>query len=154
MKPPLEILLAAPRGLRRGGAGDRHRGTGAGPLWRAGLCAPEIVHNRFVVDDLKAKGAASSSSSTRSPTATGRYFSAHGVRKSVPAAASARHMFQLDATCPLVTQGPWRRAAPSQGAGIILIGRRGHPEVIGTMGQLPEGAVVLIETPEDVAKLR
>jgi 4-hydroxy-3-methylbut-2-enyl diphosphate reductase len=115
----------------------------------------EIVHNKFVVDDLKAKGAIFVEELDEIPEGDHPVvFSAHGVPKSVPAAASARHMFQLDATCPLVTKVHMEaQRHHAEGFEIILIGHRGHPEVIGTMGQLPEGAVRLIETVEDAEAL-
>ncbi|MEM1306640.1 MAG: 4-hydroxy-3-methylbut-2-enyl diphosphate reductase [Pseudomonadota bacterium] len=115
----------------------------------------EIVHNRFVVEDLEAKGAVFVEELDEIPPGDAPViFSAHGVPKSVPAAAAERNMFFLDATCPLVSKV--HRAAErhhANGLDIILIGHAGHPEVIGTMGQLPEGAVTLVETVEDVAKL-
>jgi 4-hydroxy-3-methylbut-2-en-1-yl diphosphate reductase len=115
----------------------------------------EIVHNKFVVDDLKAKGAIFVDELDEIPDGDRPVvFSAHGVPKSVPAAASARHMFQLDATCPLVTKVHMEaQRHHTEGFEIILIGHKGHPEVIGTMGQLPEGAVRLIETVSDAEQI-
>lgn len=115
----------------------------------------EIVHNKYVVDGLKAKGAVFVEELDEIPD-DGRpvIFSAHGVPKSVPEAAQKRQMFFIDATCPLVSK-VHREAERhhANGRKIILIGHKGHPEVIGTMGQLPPGAVVLVETAEDVAAL-
>jgi 4-hydroxy-3-methylbut-2-enyl diphosphate reductase len=115
----------------------------------------EIVHNRFVVDDLKAKGAIFVDELDEIPDGDRPVvFSAHGVPKSVPAAATARHMFQLDATCPLVTKVHMEaQRHHAEGLEIILIGHKGHPEVIGTMGQLPDGAVRLIESVEEAETL-
>ena len=155
-KPPLTILLAAPRGFCAGV--DRAIQIVELALEKFG--APvyvrhEIVHNKFVVDGLKAKGAVFVEELDEIPD-DGQpvVFSAHGVPKAVPEAAAKREMFFLDATCPLVSK-VHREAERhfKNGKQIILIGHRGHPEVIGTMGQLPEGAVVLVETMEEVAAL-
>ncbi|MBT9289409.1 4-hydroxy-3-methylbut-2-enyl diphosphate reductase [Prosthecodimorpha staleyi] len=155
-KPPLTILLAAPRGFCAGV--DRAIQIVELALERYG--APvyvrhEIVHNRYVVDSLKQKGAVFVEELDEIPE-TGQpvIFSAHGVPKSVPADARARNLFHLDATCPLVTK-VHREAEVhhKRGFHVLLIGHAGHPEVIGTMGQLPEGAVTLIETVADVAAL-
>ena len=112
----------------------------------------EIVHNRYVVDSLKTKGAIFVEELAEIPDNTNApvVFSAHGVPKSVPADASARNFFSLDATCPLVTK-VHREAAIhfKRGREILLIGHSHHPEVVGTVGQLPPGAVTLIETAED-----
>ena len=116
----------------------------------------EIVHNKFVVDSLKAKGAVFVEELDEIPS-DGQpvIFSAHGVPKAVPEAAKAREMFFIDATCPLVSK-VHREAERhyEQGDQIILIGHEGHPEVIGTMGQLPAGAVVLVETVDDVQNVQ
>ena len=151
-KPHLTILLAAPRGFCAGV--DRAIQIVELALQKCG--APvyvrhEIVHNKFVVDELRAKGAVFVDELDEIPeTDQPVIFSAHGVAKSVPAAAQARNMFYLDATCPLVTK-VHREAERHHEAGhhILLIGHEGHPEVIGTMGQLPPGAVSLIETVAD-----
>lgn len=151
-KPHLKILLAAPRGFCAG----VDRAIQIVELALAKFGAPvfvrhEIVHNRYVVDSLKAKGAVFVDELDEIPeTDQPVIFSAHGVAKSVPAAAKARNMFYLDATCPLVTK-VHREAERHHEAGhhILLIGHEGHPEVIGTMGQLPQGAVTLIETVDD-----
>ena len=116
----------------------------------------EIVHNKYVVDGLRARGAVFVEELDEIPD-DGQpvIFSAHGVPKSVPDAAKAREMFFIDATCPLVSK-VHREAERHHKSGrqIILIGHRGHPEVIGTMGQLPPGAVILVETVDDVRVLR
>jgi 4-hydroxy-3-methylbut-2-enyl diphosphate reductase len=155
-KPTLTILLAAPRGFCAGV--DRAIQIVELALTKFG--APvyvrhEIVHNKFVVDGLKAKGAVFVEELDEIPD-DGQpvVFSAHGVPKAVPEAAEKREMFFLDATCPLVSK-VHREAERhfKNGKQIILIGHKGHPEVIGTMGQLPEGAVVLVETIEDVVNV-
>ena len=156
-KPPLKILLAAPRGFCAGVVRAIDIVERALQLYGAPVYVRhEIVHNKFVVDDLKAKGAIFVDELDEIPDGVRPVvFSAHGVPKSVPAAATARHMFQLDATCPLVTKVHMEAQRHyAEGFEIILIGHRGHPEVIGTMGQLPPGAVILIETAEDVASLQ
>jgi 4-hydroxy-3-methylbut-2-enyl diphosphate reductase len=151
-RPPLTILLAAPRGFCAGVVRaidivERALALYGPPVY----VRHEIVHNKFVVDDLKAKGAIFVEELDQIPDGDRPVvFSAHGVPKSVPAAASARHMFQIDATCPLVTKVHMEAQRHfAEGLDIILIGHKGHPEVIGTMGQLPAGAVKLIETVEE-----
>jgi 4-hydroxy-3-methylbut-2-enyl diphosphate reductase len=151
-RPPLTILLAAPRGFCAGVVRaidivERALALYGPPVY----VRHEIVHNKFVVDDLKAKGAIFVEELDQIPDGDRPVvFSAHGVPKSVPAAASARHMFQIDATCPLVTKVHMEAQRHfAEGLDIILIGHKGHPEVIGTMGQLPTGAVKLIETVEE-----
>jgi len=155
-KPELLILLAAPRGFCAGV--DRAIQIVELALEKFG--APvyvrhEIVHNRFVVDGLRAKGAIFVEELDEIPD-DGQpvIFSAHGVPKSVPEAAQAREMFFIDATCPLVSK-VHREAERhfKNGKQVILIGHRGHPEVIGTMGQLPCRAVVLVETVADAQSL-
>lgn len=154
---PLSIRLAAPRGFCAGV--DRAIQIVELALKRHGppvYVRHEIVHNRFVVEDLEAKGAVFVEELDEIPdTDAPVIFSAHGVPKSVPAAASARDMYFLDATCPLVSK-VHREAERhyADGLDIILIGHAGHPEVVGTMGQLPDGAVTLVETIADVAELR
>ena len=151
-KPPLHIYLAAPRGFCAGVV----RAIDIVEKALARFGAPvyvrhEIVHNRYVVDDLKAKGAVFVDELSEIPD-DGQpvIFSAHGVAKSVPAEARARNLFHLDATCPLVTKVHMEAERHhADGHHLILIGHRGHPEVIGTMGQLAEGAVSLIETVQD-----
>ena len=149
---PLRILLCAPRGFCAGV--DRAIQIVELALERFGppvYVRHEIVHNRYVVEDLKAKGAVfveelDEIPDTRQPV----IFSAHGVAKAVPETARARNLFHLDATCPLVTKV--HREAEilnRKGRDVILIGHAGHPEVVGTMGQLPAGAVTLVETDAD-----
>ncbi len=154
-KPELKILLAAPRGFCAGV--DRAIEIVERALERYG--APvyvrhEIVHNRFVVDGLKAKGAIFVKEVSDVPDGAPVVFSAHGVPKSVPAAATDRGLDWLDATCPLVSK-VHRQAERQLEAGrhIIFIGHAGHPEVIGTMGQVPPGTITLVETVADVASL-
>ena len=156
-KPPLKILLAAPRGFCAGVVRAIDIVERALQLYGAPVYVRhETVHNKFVVDDLKAKGAIFVDELDEIPDGDRPVvFSAHGVPKSVPAAATARHMFQLDATCPLVTKVHMEAQRHyAEGFEIILIGHKGHPEVIGTTGQLPEGAVRLIETVEDAEALQ
>ena len=155
--PGLTILLTAPRGFCAGV--DRAIQIVELALKKFG--APvyvrhEIVHNRFVVDGLKAQGAVFVEELDEIPD-DGRpvIFSAHGVPKSVPAEAKKREMMFIDATCPLVSK-VHKEAERHHAAGkqLILIGHAGHPEVIGTMGQLPSGSVILVETLSDVEKLQ
>ncbi len=151
----MKIVLTAPRGFCAGV--DRAIQIVELALERYG--APvyvrhEIVHNRYVVEELEAKGAVFVEELTEVPDDVPVIFSAHGVPKSVPAAAEARKLFYLDATCPLVSKVHVEAERHfAQGKEIILIGHAGHPEVEGTMGQLPEGAITLVETPDDVRKL-
>lgn len=151
MRPSLTIYLAAPRGFCAGV--DRAVQIVELALQKYG--APvyvrhEIVHNRYVVDSLRAKGAIFVEELDEIPdTEAPVVFSAHGVPKSVPANAAARKMFYLDATCPLVSKVHMEAERHHRdGLEIILIGHAGHPEVIGTMGQLPDGAVRLVESAE------
>ncbi|NOZ31910.1 MAG: 4-hydroxy-3-methylbut-2-enyl diphosphate reductase [Alphaproteobacteria bacterium] len=153
-KPPLNIILCAPRGFCAGV--DRAIQIVELALQKYG--APvyvrhEIVHNKYVVDGLKAKGAIFVEELDEIPeTKAPVIFSAHGVAKSVPAEANSRNMFLLDATCPLVSKVHVEaQRLFTDGFEVLLIGHGGHPEVIGTMGQLPEGAISLIERHEDVA---
>ncbi len=153
--PALRLLLAAPRGFCAGV--DRAIEIVERALKRYG--APvyvrhEIVHNRFVVDGLKAKGAVFVEELDEVPDGVPVVFSAHGVPKAVPAAASKRGLDWLDATCPLVSKV--HRQAERQiegGRHIVFIGHKGHPEVIGTLGQVPEGTITLVETEADVVAL-
>ena len=148
---PLTVLLATPRGFCAGV--DRAIQIVERTLEKYG--APvyvrhEIVHNRHVVDRLKALGAVFVEELDECPTDRPVVFSAHGVPKSVPADARSRNMLYLDATCPLVSKVHVEAQRHyDAGMEIVLIGHAGHPEVVGTMGQLPEGAVTLIETVED-----
>jgi 4-hydroxy-3-methylbut-2-enyl diphosphate reductase len=152
-KPPLQILLAGPRGFCAGV--DRAIKIVEEALNRYG--APvyvrhEIVHNRFVVESLEAKGAVFVEELHQVPAGANVVFSAHGVPKSVPEDAKARNLIALDATCPLVSKvhrEVERHAA--KGRHLLLIGHAGHVEVIGTMGQVPDGTVTLIE---DAAQAR
>ncbi len=155
--PPLRVLLCAPRGFCAGV--DRAIQIVELALQRFG--APvyvrhEIVHNRYVVEYLKAKGAVFVEELDEVPdTEQPVIFSAHGVPKAVPEAAKARNLFHLDATCPLVTKV--HREAEilhRKGRDVILVGHAGHPEVVGTMGQLPAGAVTLVETEADAEALQ
>jgi 4-hydroxy-3-methylbut-2-enyl diphosphate reductase len=152
---PLHVLIAAPRGFCAGV--DRAIEIVERAIARYG--APvyvrhEIVHNRTVVDALKAQGAVFVEELDAVPDGATVVFSAHGVPKSVPADAMTRGLDWLDATCPLVSK-VHRQAERQVEAGrhIVFIGHRGHPEVIGTMGQVPPGAMTLVETVEDVAAL-
>ncbi len=157
-KPPLKILLCAPRGFCAGvvraidAVEQALRQYGA-PVY----VRHEIVHNRYVVESLKAKGVVFVKELDEVPAGSRApvIFSAHGVAKAIPAEAERRNLFHIDATCPLVTKV--HREAEihhKRGRDIVMIGHHGHPEVAGTMGQLPPGAVTLIETVEDVAKLQ
>jgi 4-hydroxy-3-methylbut-2-enyl diphosphate reductase len=155
-KPPLDILLCAPRGFCAGvvraiDAVEKALSLHGAPVY----VRHEIVHNKYVVESLKRKGAVFVSELSQVPDATRPViFSAHGVPKSVPAEAQERVLFAIDATCPLVTK-VHREAEVhhKRGRHILLVGHAGHPEVIGTMGQLPPGAITLIETLADVAEL-
>ena len=152
-KPALTVKLAAPRGFCAGVV----RAIAIVELALKKHGAPvyvrhEIVHNRFVVEGLEAKGAVFIEDLAEAPDDRPVIFSAHGVPKSVPAEAQRRNLHFVDATCPLVSK-VHREAerAHADGKQVILIGHEGHPEVIGTLGQLPDGSVTLISTPEDVA---
>ena len=163
-RPPLKVLLCSPRGFCAGVV--RAIDTVEQALARYG--APvyvrhEIVHNRYVVESLKRKGAIFVEELDEVPdTGAPVIFSAHGVPKSIPAEAQKRRFFALDATCPLVTKV--HREAEihhKRGREVVLIGHAGHPEVIGTIGQLPEGAITLVQSvaeamafvPRDAGKL-
>ena len=154
-RPPLHLLVAAPRGFCAGV--DRAIRIVELALERHG--APvyvrhEIVHNKFVVDALKAKGAIFVDELTEVPDGAEVIFSAHGVPKAVPANATERGLRWYDATCPLVSK-VHRQAERLVAAGrhIVFVGHEGHPEVIGTFGQVPAGAMTLVETVEDVATI-
>jgi 4-hydroxy-3-methylbut-2-en-1-yl diphosphate reductase len=154
MKPDLKVLLAAPRGFCAGV--DRAIKIVELALEQYGspvYVRHEIVHNKFVVDSLRDKGAVFVKELDEVPSGAHVVFSAHGVPKSVPADAINRKQHFLDATCPLVSK-VHRQAERQVEAGrhILFIGHAGHPEVIGTFGQVPEGAMTLIETPEDAHK--
>jgi 4-hydroxy-3-methylbut-2-enyl diphosphate reductase len=153
--PGLTLLIAAPRGFCAGV--DRAIEIVERAIEKYGppvYVRHEIVHNRYVVDSLKAQGAIFVEELDEVPDEAPVVFSAHGVPKSVPAEAERREMIYVDATCPLVSKV--HRQAERQlekGQQIIFIGHEGHPEVIGTMGQVPEGEITLVETVEDVANL-
>jgi 4-hydroxy-3-methylbut-2-enyl diphosphate reductase len=151
-KPPLRILLCAPRGFCAGvvraiDAVERALEKYGAPVY----VRHEIVHNKYVVASLRQKGAVFVEELDEVPDGDRPViFSAHGVAKAVPQEAERRRLFAIDATCPLVTK-VHREAMVhfKRGREIVLVGHRGHPEVIGTMGQLPEGAVTLVETAGD-----
>ncbi len=154
-KPVLDLLIAAPRGFCAGVdrairivelAIEKH----GAPVY----VRHEIVHNKFVVDTLRAQGAVFVEELDEVPDGAPVVFSAHGVPKSVPADARDRGLDYLDATCPLVSK-VHRQAERLVEAGkhIVFIGHEGHPEVIGTFGQVPSGAMTLVETVDDVATL-
>lgn len=152
-KPPLTLYLAAPRGFCAGVDRAIKIVELALEKWGAPVFVRhEIVHNKYVVDDLKAKGAVFVEELDECPDDRPVIFSAHGVPKAVPAAAAAREMIYVDATCPLVSKVHIEAQRHSDnGLQMIMIGHEGHPETIGTMGQLPDGEVLLVETVEDVA---
>ncbi|WP_375392094.1 4-hydroxy-3-methylbut-2-enyl diphosphate reductase [uncultured Sphingomonas sp.] len=154
-KPALQLLIAAPRGFCAGV--DRAIRIVELALEQRGapvFVRHEIVHNRFVVDGLRAKGAVFVEELDAVPDGAPVVFSAHGVPKTVPAAARDRGLAYLDATCPLVSK-VHRQAERLVAAGrhIVFIGHAGHPEVIGTFGQVPAGTMTLVETAADVAAL-
>ena len=153
--PPLTLYLAAPRGFCAGVDRAIKIVEMALDKWGAPVFVRhEIVHNKFVVDALRAKGAVFVEELDDCPPDRPVIFSAHGVPKSVPAEAARREMIAVDATCPLVTKVHTEAARHSQnGLQMIYIGHDGHPETVGTMGQLPEGEVLLVETVADVARL-
>ena len=155
-RTPLTVLLAAPRGFCAGV--DRAIQIVELALRKYGppvYVRHEIVHNKFVVDSLRQKGAVFVEELDEIPdTDAPVIFSAHGVPKAVPAEARRRRMFYLDATCPLVSKVHVEAERhQAERLEIVLIGHAGHPEVIGTMGQLPEGTVRLVETVEDARRL-
>ncbi|MEC7259123.1 MAG: 4-hydroxy-3-methylbut-2-enyl diphosphate reductase, partial [Pseudomonadota bacterium] len=152
-KPPLTLYLAAPRGFCAGVDRAIKIVEMAIQKWGAPVYVRhEIVHNKFVVDGLRDKGAVFVEELDECPADRPVIFSAHGVPKSVPAEAEHRNMIYVDATCPLVSKVHIEAQRHAEaGLQIIMIGHRGHPETIGTMGQLPEGDVLLVETEADVA---
>ncbi len=152
-KPPLHIHLAAPRGFCAGVDRAIKIVEMALMKWGAPVYVRhEIVHNKFVVDGLRDKGAVFVEELTECPDDRPVIFSAHGVAKVVPAEAERRNMIYVDATCPLVSKVHIEAERHSDnGLQIIMIGHAGHPETIGTMGQLPDGEVLLVETEADVA---
>jgi 4-hydroxy-3-methylbut-2-enyl diphosphate reductase len=157
VKPHLKILLCSPRGFCAGvvraiDAVERALAKFGPPVY----VRHEIVHNRYVVESLKAKGAVFVEELEEIPDAGAPViFSAHGVAKAVSDEASRRNLLAIDATCPLVTKVHreaeihWRR-----GRRVLLVGHSGHPEVVGTMGQLPNGTVILVESVDDIDGLR
>ena len=154
-RPPLTLYLAAPRGFCAGVDRAIKIVEMALQKWGAPVYVRhEIVHNRFVVDALRAKGAVFVEELDDCPDDRPVVFSAHGVPKSVPQAAAHRQMIAVDATCPLVTKVHTEAARHHEaGTQLIYIGHAGHPETVGTMGQLPPGEVLLVEPPADVATL-
>jgi 4-hydroxy-3-methylbut-2-enyl diphosphate reductase len=154
-KPPLTLYLAAPRGFCAGVDRAIKIVEMALEKWGAPVYVRhEIVHNKFVVDGLRDKGAVFVKELDECPDDRPVIFSAHGVPKSVPAAAQAREMLFVDATCPLVSKVHFEAERHHErGLQMVMIGHAGHPETVGTMGQLPGGEVLLVETAEDVAGL-
>jgi 4-hydroxy-3-methylbut-2-enyl diphosphate reductase len=154
--PPLHLYLAAPRGFCAGVDRAIKIVELALQKWGAPVYVRhEIVHNKFVVDALRAQGAVFVEELDDCPPDRPVVFSAHGVPKSVPAEAARREMIAVDATCPLVTKVHNEAARHHEnGLQMIMIGHAGHPETVGTMGQLPDGEVLLVETVADVAHLQ
>jgi 4-hydroxy-3-methylbut-2-enyl diphosphate reductase len=154
-KPPLTLYLAAPRGFCAGVDRAIKIVEMALEKWGAPVYVRhEIVHNRYVVEDLRAKGAVFVEELDDCPTDRPVIFSAHGVPKAVPAEAASREMLYVDATCPLVSKVHVEAERHNEaGLQIVMIGHAGHPETVGTMGQLPPGEVLLVETVADVATL-
>ncbi len=162
-KPPLTLYLAAPRGFCAGVDRAIKIVEMALQKWGAPVYVRhEIVHNKHVVDGLRAKGAVFVEELDECPQDRPVVFSAHGVPRSVPAEAARREMLFVDATCPLVSKVHIEAARHAEaGLQIVMIGHKGHPETIGTMGQLPPGEVLLVEdvpgvaalTPRDPARL-
>ncbi len=154
-RKPLHLMIAAPRGFCAGVDRAVRIVELAIAKWGAPVYVRhEIVHNRYVVDSLKAKGAIFVEELDEVPDGVPVVFSAHGVPKAVPAKAEERGLSYVDATCPLVSK-VHRQAERlvAAGAHILFVGHRGHPEVIGTFGQVPEGAISLIETVENAQTL-
>jgi 4-hydroxy-3-methylbut-2-en-1-yl diphosphate reductase len=155
-KPTLSVLLCAPRGFCAGvvraiDAVEQALARHGAPVY----VRHEIVHNKYVVEGLRKKGAVFVKELSEVPDGEAPViFSAHGVPKSVPQEALSRRLFAIDATCPLVTK-VHREAAihAKRGRHVLLVGHAGHPEVVGTMGQLPDGTITLVETLDDVATL-
>jgi len=154
-RPSLNLYLAAPRGFCAGVDRAIKIVEMALEKWGAPVYVRhEIVHNKFVVDGLRDKGAVFVEELDECPTDRPVIFSAHGVPKAVPAEARRREMIYVDATCPLVSKVHIEAERHYQnGLQIVMIGHAGHPETVGTMGQLPEGEVILVETVQDVATL-
>ncbi|WP_298298042.1 4-hydroxy-3-methylbut-2-enyl diphosphate reductase [uncultured Litoreibacter sp.] len=154
-KPALTLYLAAPRGFCAGVDRAIKIVELALEKWGAPVYVRhEIVHNKFVVDGLRDKGAVFVEELHECPDDRPVIFSAHGVPKAVPAAAAKREMIFVDATCPLVSKVHIEASRHhDNGLQMVMIGHEGHPETVGTMGQLPDGEVLLVETPEDVAHI-
>ena len=155
IKPTLNLYIAAPRGFCAGVDRAIKIVEMAIAKWGAPVYVRhEIVHNKYVVDSLREKGAVFVKELEDCPDDRPVIFSAHGVPKSVPTAASAREMVFVDATCPLVSK-VHIEAERHHGNGLqmVMIGHKGHPETLGTMGQLPDGEVLLVETTAEVATL-
>ncbi|HEY0115379.1 MAG TPA: 4-hydroxy-3-methylbut-2-enyl diphosphate reductase [Allosphingosinicella sp.] len=155
-KPPLHLLIAAPRGFCAGVDRAIRIVELALQRWGAPVYVRhEIVHNKFVVDNLRAKGAVFVRSLDEVPEGVPVVFSAHGVPKAVPAKAEERGLTYVDATCPLVSK-VHRQAERlvEQGRHILFVGHAGHPEVIGTFGQVPAGRMTLVETAADAASVQ
>jgi 4-hydroxy-3-methylbut-2-enyl diphosphate reductase len=154
-KPSLSLYLAAPRGFCAGVERAIRIVEMALEKWGAPVYVRhEIVHNRYVVDGLREKGAVFVEELEEAPDDRPVVFSAHGVPKAVPAEAQRRGMIHVDATCPLVTKVHIEAARHAEeGRQMVMIGHAGHPETEGTMGQLPPGEVLLVESTEDVARL-
>jgi len=154
-KPSLTLYLAAPRGFCAGVDRAVRIVEMALQKWGAPVFVRhEIVHNKYVVDGLRAKGAVFVEDLDDCPADRPVVFSAHGVPKAVPAEAERRQMIYVDATCPLVSKVHIEAERHSaNGLQMVMIGHAGHPETLGTMGQLPEGEVLLVETVADVAEL-
>ena len=155
-KPELTLFLAAPRGFCAGVDRAIKIVELAIEKWGAPVFVRhEIVHNKFVVDDLCKKGAVFVEELDECPNDRPVIFSAHGVPKSVPLDAEKREMTYVDATCPLVSKVHIEAERHHKnGLQLIMIGHEGHPETLGTMGQLPEGEVILVETVEDVEHIQ
>ncbi len=152
-KPKLRIFLCAPRGFCAGVVRAIDAVEEALKLYGAPVYVRhEIVHNKYVVEGLKAKGAIFVEELDEIPDTTKPViFSAHGVPKSIPEVAEARRIFAIDATCPLVTKVHREAEFHHQrGRQVLLVGHAGHPEVVGTLGQLPKGSIFLVQTPEDI----
>jgi 4-hydroxy-3-methylbut-2-enyl diphosphate reductase len=154
--PPLTLYLAAPRGFCAGVDRAIKIVEMALDKWGAPVFVRhEIVHNKFVVDGLRDRGAVFVEDLDEVPPDRPVIFSAHGVPKSVPAEAARREMLFVDATCPLVSKVHIEAERHHEaGLQMVMIGHAGHPETIGTMGQLPEGCVLLVETVVDVARVQ
>ncbi len=157
VKPKLNVILCAPRGFCAGVVRAIDAVEEALRLYGAPVYVRhEIVHNKYVVETLKSQGAIFVEELDEVPdTAKPVIFSAHGVPKSIPLEAAARNIFAIDATCPLVTKV--HREAElhhRQGRTVLLVGHAGHPEVVGTIGQLPPGSILLVQTVNDIAALR